>query len=265
MKDFYYILGTDSNCTAAEIKEAYRKLSKKFHPDLNQGDKYFENRFREITEAYEILNDPAKRFQYDNSLKKSKSKDNSGQNAGRYHTGAPNPATKPKTRRSGSAFLITLILVGLIFGIYLVESFISTKKATLKKDIPVKTVVVKIHKHHKQKHSLKVKSSGDSAKQQATITPVKVARPIPVIKVKPLPAVNKNIDNSTRSYLYVTYVKANTTHIINMRQSDSFDSEIIERIPDNSLVYVLQRGDLYYRVSYNNHIGYVPRWSLQER
>ena len=48
MKDFYYILGTDVNATSAEIREAYKKLSKKFHPDLNQNDYYFESRFKEV-------------------------------------------------------------------------------------------------------------------------------------------------------------------------------------------------------------------------
>src|SRR5882757_3453995 len=73
MKDFYYILGTDANCSFDEIKEAYRKLSKKFHPDLNQNDAYFESRFREIQEAYETLIDPSRRLIYDAALKKSKS------------------------------------------------------------------------------------------------------------------------------------------------------------------------------------------------
>ena len=70
MKDFYYILGTDENSTMLEIKEAYRKLSKKFHPDLNFNDKYFENHFREIKEAYETLVDPVKRTSYNAKLSK---------------------------------------------------------------------------------------------------------------------------------------------------------------------------------------------------
>ncbi len=74
MNDFYYILGLDANCTSNEIKEAYRKLSKKFHPDLNQGDKYFESRFREVKDAYETLIDPVKRNRYDAVLRNSKNK-----------------------------------------------------------------------------------------------------------------------------------------------------------------------------------------------
>ena len=68
MKDFYYILGINRNSAISDIKAAYRKLSKKFHPDMNSGDKYFEERFKEIQEAYEILSDVSKRTLYDIKL-----------------------------------------------------------------------------------------------------------------------------------------------------------------------------------------------------
>ena len=55
MKDYYYILGVDKNCSVEEIKKAYRKLSHKFHPDKNDGDTFFADRFKEINEAYETL------------------------------------------------------------------------------------------------------------------------------------------------------------------------------------------------------------------
>jgi curved DNA-binding protein CbpA len=67
MKDYYYILGVKSNSTEKEIKSAYRKLSLKFHPDKNEGDKFFEERFKEINEAYEILGDIQKRKEYDSN------------------------------------------------------------------------------------------------------------------------------------------------------------------------------------------------------
>ncbi len=64
-KDYYKVLGVSLASTELEIKTAYRKLSKKFHPDVNDGDSYFEERFKEIQEAFEILGNPSKRTEYD--------------------------------------------------------------------------------------------------------------------------------------------------------------------------------------------------------
>lgn len=65
MKDYYYFLGLPQNATAEEIKKIYRKLSVKYHPDKNDNDAFFENRFREVQEAYDILIDENKRKNYD--------------------------------------------------------------------------------------------------------------------------------------------------------------------------------------------------------
>jgi len=64
-KDYYKILGVSKNADPKEIKSAYRKLARKYHPDVNPGDKSAESKFKEISEAYEILSDPEKRAQYD--------------------------------------------------------------------------------------------------------------------------------------------------------------------------------------------------------
>ncbi len=64
-KDYYAVLGVARGASADEIKKAYRKLALKYHPDKNPGDKKAEEKFKEITEAYAVLSDAAKRKQYD--------------------------------------------------------------------------------------------------------------------------------------------------------------------------------------------------------
>lgn len=64
-KDFYSVLGVERSATADEIKKAYRKLALQYHPDKNPGNKKAEEKFKEITEAYEVLSDANKRKSYD--------------------------------------------------------------------------------------------------------------------------------------------------------------------------------------------------------
>lgn len=130
--DYYKVLGLQPNCTQQEIKEAYRKLSKKFHPDLNDGDNFFAERFKEIQTAYETLMDNSKREEYkrqfdnqnnksDNTFKKandySKAQSNSNHSQNSEST-SPNQ-TQSKKKRNYSWLYITLpimIIIGLIRG-----------------------------------------------------------------------------------------------------------------------------------------------------
>src|ERR671939_333809 len=64
-EDFYQILGVKRDAKAEEIKKAYRRLARKYHPDVNPGDKAAEERFKLITEAHDVLSDPKKRQVYD--------------------------------------------------------------------------------------------------------------------------------------------------------------------------------------------------------
>src|ERR1700754_2728326 len=64
-KDYYSTLGVAKTATEKEIKQAYRKLARKHHPDVNPGDTSAESRFKEVNEAYEVLGDAEKRKKYD--------------------------------------------------------------------------------------------------------------------------------------------------------------------------------------------------------
>lgn len=68
MNNYYEILGVLKTATEGEIKKQYRKLANKFHPDKNNGDKGKEEKFKEISEAYDCLSDPLKRAVYDKSF-----------------------------------------------------------------------------------------------------------------------------------------------------------------------------------------------------
>src|SRR5579871_4685553 len=64
-RDYYEILGVDKSASGQDLKSAYRKLAMQFHPDRNPGDKESEEKFKEASEAYEILSDAEKRAKYD--------------------------------------------------------------------------------------------------------------------------------------------------------------------------------------------------------
>lgn len=64
-RDLYEVLGISKTADEKTIKKAYRKLAKKYHPDMNPGDKTAEQKFKEATDAYNILSDPEKRKLYD--------------------------------------------------------------------------------------------------------------------------------------------------------------------------------------------------------
>jgi curved DNA-binding protein len=96
--DYYKILGVDKNATQKDIKNAYRKLARKFHPDLNPNDKDAKKNFQQINEANEVLSDPEKRKKYDQFGKDWKHADEF-KNAGQYHE---QPSETHRQRYTGS-------------------------------------------------------------------------------------------------------------------------------------------------------------------
>ena len=129
MKDYYQFLGVNKDATADEIKSAYRKLSKKFHPDVNDGDKFFEERFKEIQEAYEVLSNPVRKSSYDAQQgfksetqsrgEQSKPKTESDFNRSPPPPQQPNnvhqePSTPPKAKKSNANVwgIVIFVLVG---------------------------------------------------------------------------------------------------------------------------------------------------------
>lgn len=64
-RDYYQILGVDRDASSEEIKRAYRRLARRYHPDMNPGDRAAEEKFKAINEAYQVLSDPTRREQYD--------------------------------------------------------------------------------------------------------------------------------------------------------------------------------------------------------
>lgn len=100
--DYYQVLGLQRGASSDEIKQAYRKLSMKFHPDKNDGDKYFENWSKKINEAYGVLGDPEKRAKYDSdSGSNSSSSDN--QNSNRNSNSHSNSNSQKKSQPDNEA------------------------------------------------------------------------------------------------------------------------------------------------------------------
>ena len=100
-RDYYEVLGGAKNAGEEDLKKAYRKQAKKYHPDLNPGDKEAEAKFKEVNEAYEVLSDKEKRARYDQfgfaGVDPSYGAGAGGAGAGVCHPSA-DPSAKPASK-----------------------------------------------------------------------------------------------------------------------------------------------------------------------
>ncbi|QKJ29556.1 DnaJ domain-containing protein [Mucilaginibacter mali] len=270
MKDFYYILGTERDCTPQELNSAYRKLARKLQPPGQEQDDFLDSHFREVTEAFEILSDPVRRRKYDMAYKKHYQRR-------LYYF---------KLKHLNIAVTLSLILLTGLFGMYVYRSMNGGKKKAVVK--PVAAEVVKPKYRHKKHRLVTAKPIAKKAfiAHVDTIKPVAVKQvntsamvsmPVPGVAkpnvpVKPAPEIippptiarqadkQPPVDDNT----YTTYLKANMTGVVSLHEQASYRSAVLANIPGNAKVQVLEKGAGFYKVAFNNQTGYVPKWTIGE-
>ncbi|MBC7399110.1 MAG: hypothetical protein H7289_04130 [Mucilaginibacter sp.] len=180
-----------------------------------------------------------------------------------------------RLKRYSTSFKV-IVLAGLaLAAAYTVNLFTGTKQTIVAEPVIAETQPVKKHhKKHKLKNHLAIAKRPILKKDTVKdVTPqiVTVPKPEPVkavvpnIVTVPKSAPVKQPIETNNGFLYITYIHPNVTGIVKMRQEDKFSSSFIADIPANAKVQVLQKGDMYYRVAYNNSIGFVPKWALQDK
>ncbi|MES2375663.1 MAG: hypothetical protein V4553_03745 [Bacteroidota bacterium] len=173
-----------------------------------------------------------------------------------------------RLKRFSTSFKVIVIAGVLLVAAYTYKLFTGTKQTIVAE--PTVAIVQPVKKHrkkHKLKSHLAIAKKQVLKKDTVVITKiVTIPKPEPqkpVVPVTPPPV--KQPTESSDGFLYTTYVHPNVTGIVKMRQEDKFSSNIIADIPANAKVQVLQKGQMYYRVAYNNSVGFVPKWSLQDK
>lgn len=262
MKNFYAMLVTDANCNQAEIQSAYEKLMADYLL-VNNNNRRHKQQFNKINQAYQILSNPESRYKYDQQFKK-------------IH--------QPKqfyTKAIDLTFSIILVFFTIVFADYVITSINHSKAAKLHK-AAIKLVAAAPKIHHK-KHSFRIKTADYTIQDNPKVAkPDTATVPISTSQVAEQKVVTTDYSSPDKTvtkiaekqdaqpevqaeFLYATRLKANETGIVNLRQYANYGSGVIKVIPSGAQVFVLERGDNYYKVKFEDNVGFVPKWTLETK
>lgn len=175
-----------------------------------------------------------------------------------------------RLRRYSTSFKIIVILLAMIFAGYVFRTFTTGTKQIILADTVAESHPLKKHiKRHRNKNYAKLLKPlvpvVDTPKVIAIKPDIpKTEPPKQIVLIKPAPT--KQLPDTIKqnsTFLYITYVQPNATGIVKLRAQDNFNSTTLANIPAKSKVQVLEKGATYYKVAYNNNIGFVPKWTLQ--
>jgi hypothetical protein len=178
-----------------------------------------------------------------------------------------------RLKRYSTSFKVIVLAGVALAGAYTVNLFTGTRQTIVAEPTVAETQPIKKHrkKHKLKKQLVAVKKQVVKKDTVKALVPNLAADPkiVTAPKAEPIkPAISlpaKQPAESGSGFLYTTYVHPNVTGIVKLRREDKFASTFIADIPANAKVQVLQKGDMYYRVAYNNSVGFVPKWSLQDK
>ena len=251
MKDLYYILGTDRDCSTSELNAAYKKLARKLQPDEKAPDHFLEDHFKEITEAYQILSDPVQRHKYDIAYKKNYQRR-------LYYF---------KIKHLNVIATLALLLFTGLFGWYVMKllggSNKQTKVAAVTPTVQAPIATLPLTVRHKKKHKVKVEApiiDRPVVMAKDTVIHHNIKHP-PIIISKPVAARQDTIQIQSSS-TYSTYLQANATGVIYLHGLPNYTSAVLNKIPDHSKVTVVEKGRQFYKVIFEDQTGYVPKWTI---
>ncbi|MES2426524.1 MAG: hypothetical protein V4560_06100 [Bacteroidota bacterium] len=170
-----------------------------------------------------------------------------------------------RLRRYSTSFKIIVILLVMIFTGYLFRTFTTGTKQIILADTVAESHPLKKHiKRHRNKNYTKLLKPLAPVVDTPKVIAIKPEPPKQIALIKPAPT--KQLPDTIKqnsTFLYITYVQPNATGIVKLREQDNFNSTTLANIPAKSKVQVLEKGATYYKVAYNNNIGFVPKWTLQ--